>query len=51
MAYKLRIIEKPHFGFRVVNDGGDAELGNYHLADFMWKEHAELFIKAFEVLK
>lgn len=43
---KLRIIPKEHFGFRVVNDNGDAELGSYHIADFSWLCDAEFFIKA-----
>lgn len=45
----LEIIDKPHFGVRVVNPSGDAELGNWHIADFSWREHAELFVKAWEL--
>lgn len=43
---KLKIIEKPHFGVRVINEAGEAELGSYHIADFSWREDAEFFIKA-----
>lgn len=43
---KLKIIAKPHFGYRVVNTDGDAELGNYHIADFSWEEDALFFIQA-----
>lgn len=42
---ELYIEDKPHFGFRVLNKAGDAELGNYHIADFSWKEDAEFFVK------
>ena len=47
--YRLKIIEKPYIGCRVVNENGDAELGNWHIADFAWREHAEFFIKAMEL--
>ena len=43
---ELEIIKKKNFGYRVVNTKGDAELGNWHIADFAWKEHAEFFVKA-----
>lgn len=42
---ELIIIDKPHFGVRVVNTAGDAELGNYHIADFSWRSDAEFFIQ------
>lgn len=45
---KLKIEPKKHFGFRVINLDGEAELGNYHIADFAWKEHAEFFVKIME---
>lgn len=45
--YRLKIIDKPEFGYRVINEAGEAELGNWHIADFAWKEHAEFFVSAF----
>jgi len=44
MKRELYIEPKPHFGFRVLNKRGEAELGTYHIADFSWKEDAEFFI-------
>lgn len=43
---KLRIEPKKHFGFRVINENGDAELGNWHIADFSWETHAKFFVEA-----
>lgn len=43
---KLKIEKKEHFGFRVINMRGEAELGDYHIADFSWEADAEFFIKA-----
>jgi hypothetical protein len=48
---KLEIIKKPHFGFRVVDQDGEAELGSYHIADFAWEEHAEFFVNALMALQ
>lgn len=48
---KLEIIQKSRFGFRVVDNDGEAELGSYHIADFSWKEHAEFFLKAMELME
>jgi len=47
--YKLEIHPKKHFGYRVVNTKGDAELGDWHIADFAWLPHAEFFVKAWEL--
>lgn len=47
---KLRIEPKKHFGFRVINDNGDAELGNWHIADFCWESHAKFFVDAINAL-
>lgn len=41
----LYIEDKPHFGVRVLNAAGDAELGTYHIADFSWRADAEFFCK------
>lgn len=41
---KLEIRPKKHFGFRVINLDGEAELGNWHIADFAWEEHAKFFV-------
>ena len=46
---KLEIIDKPHFGVRVINVHGEAELGNYHIADFTWRSDAEAFVKMQEI--
>lgn len=43
---KLKIEPRKHFGFRVINLDGGAELGNWHIADFAWETHAEFFVKA-----
>lgn len=43
---KLKIVNKEHFGVRVINENGDAELGNWHIADFSWREDAEFFVQA-----
>lgn len=48
---KLAILDKPHFGFRVVDQAGDAELGNWHLADFAWREHAEFFVASLHAVQ
>lgn len=50
MNYKLKIITKPHFGFRVINENGEAELGTWHVADFAWEEDAEFFVNAMNTL-
>lgn len=44
---KLRIEPRPHFGFRVTNENGEAELGTWHIADFAWEEDAKLFVDAY----
>lgn len=48
---RLKIEDKEHFGCRVIDQDGDAELGNWHIADFAWREHAEFFVKAMELHK
>lgn len=47
--YKLRIEDKGHHGCRVLNTNGDAEMGNWHIADFAWREHAEFFVDAWNL--
>ncbi len=47
---KLKIVPKPHFGFRVINEHGEAELGTYHIADFAWETHANFFVNAVNAL-
>lgn len=49
--YKLKIEKKPVIGFRVTNDSGDAELGNWHIADFAWEEDAKFYVEAYNLLK
>ena len=47
--YKLRIEKKEYFGFRVTNDSGDAELGNWHVADFAWEDDAKFYVEAYNL--
>lgn len=47
--YQLEIQARRHFGYRVINLKGDAELGDWHIADFAWLPHAEFFVKAWEL--
>lgn len=51
MYKKLKIMPREHFGFRVINPDGDAELGNWLVADFAWKEDAEFFVSCTKKLK
>lgn len=51
MKYNLKIIDRPHNGVRVLNIEGDAELGNWHIADFAWREHAQFFIDSWNLHK
>lgn len=49
--YKLKIEKKPVFGFRVINEAGDAELGNWHIADFAWEADAKFYVEAYSLLQ
>lgn len=48
---KLEIMKKPHFGYRVVDQSGEAELGTWHVADFAWEQHAKFFVNAINALQ
>lgn len=50
-AMKLKIIPKPHFGFRVIDENGEAELGTWHVADFAWEQHAKFFVHSINALQ
>lgn len=42
-AFDIEVQKKEHFGYRVINKNGDAELGNWLLGEFAWKYHADIF--------